>query len=233
MTRLDALTILLDALESISSIASVDPDSITRWWVDDKTGLVLSEAVAYAPTDTELAEASVLPGASNYTKTIRGIARFVWQGQQVDAFPLMWDAVGTSISRAWAQGAASCGIASDELSLDELIRREMIIQEQRDHILGFLTWVHTHRRDGENKKLWRAIQPRINTWGNAWNKAFNEGKARACANQKLKWLLHGRRVTKVPCVDCKNLNGRIYRASVWARWQVFPQSFQLFCSGFN
>jgi hypothetical protein len=222
----------LNGLRRAQRCAELD-GKVVHYWVDDDSGLIFSEVVEYAPTDVELAEASTLPGAATYTKLIRGIARQVWRGARIDAFGLMWQTVGDGLTAAWALGAASCGIASAELTVDERIRRDMIIIEQRNYIFGFLEWVNIHRRDGENKLPWASINSRTNTWGNAWNKAYNEGKARACANQKLKWVLHGRRITKVSCVDCKKQNGRIYRASVWAKWQIFPQSFQLACKGFN
>ena len=228
------LTVLLNQLNGLRRVKrnSQLDGCVDHYWLDEN-GAICHEALDYTPTDIELSEASTMQSAANYAKTMRGIARQVWRGERINAFPLMWGAVGQGIVQAWAQGAASCGVSEEELTNDERVRREMIIIEQRNHILPFLTWVHTHRRDGDNKLPWRSINSRAAMWGNAWNKAYNEGKARACANQKLEWVLHGRRVTKEPCRDCKKLNGRIYRASTWAKWQIFPQSFQLACKGFN
>lgn len=201
----------------------------TRYTIDDN-GTILTEFVEYEPTDTLLSEQS---GADAYAKDIRGIARAVWQGLPVDGYSLMWDTVGLGIEAAWREGAASCGIAEDELTIDEQLRRDMLINEQRGHIMGFLDWVYSSRRDGPAPLKWASIRQRAGMWGNAWNKAYNEAKARACADQKLMWKLHGRRLTKESCEDCLSLNGRIYRASVWAKYGVFPQSPDLACNGFN
>jgi len=157
----------------------------------------------------------------------------MWQGLPIDGYTLMWDVVGIGITAAWRQGAASCGIAEDELSLEERIRRDMLINAQRGYIMGFVEWVYQHRRDGPDKLKLEQILARAALWGNAWNKAYNESKARACADQKMRWVLHGRRVTKESCPDCLRLNGRIYRASVWARYEIFPQSPMLACGGFK
>lgn len=227
-----ALGDLLDILRDLSALVEiVGPAPFEHYWLDDDHNL-LHETVPYTPDDT-LAEASTLSGAATYSKIIRGIARQVWQGKQLDAFSLMWDTVTDGMTAAWSQGAATCGISPDDFTLEERVRRDSLINEQRGHIFLFLEWVNTHRRDGPNKKLWRQILPRTNTWGNAFNKSFNEGQARACANQPLRWVLHGRRITKKPCKDCLKLNDRIYRASIWAKNRIFPQSFDLACSGFN
>lgn len=180
----------------------------TRYYLSN--GQLLSELVEYEPPDT-LAEQA---GGDAYAKDIRGIARAVWQGLAVDAYSIMWDTVGIGITTAWAQGAASCGISESELTLEEKIRRDVMITEQRGYIMGFLDWVYQHRRDGPDKVLWRVVVARTALWGNAWNRAYNEAMARACSDQKLRWVLHGRKVTKESCEDCLRLNGRIYRASI-------------------
>ena len=35
------------------------------------------------------------------------------------------------------------------------------------------------------------------------------------------------------CSDCDNLNGRVYRASVWQASGLYPQSHSLACKGFR
>lgn len=191
---------------------------------------ILSETVEYEPTDqlTELAG-----GAASYAKDIRGIARAAWQDLPIDGYSQMWDTVGLGVTDAWRQGAASCGIAESDLSPEERVRRDGMVVEQRGYIWNFITWIYDHRRDGPDKLLWRAVAARAALWGNAWNRAYNEAKARACANTKLRWVLHGRRVTKKSCPDCLKLNGRVYRASIWAKYAVFPQSPDLACGGFR
>jgi hypothetical protein len=232
MCNCEALTRLLDAAQAIADVDKPVPaDRFTCYWLDESGALQSAEVEL---DDAELSEVSADVSAASYTKEIRGIARLVWQGVQgIDAFGLMWNVVGIGMVNAWARGAASCGIDEPDLTVEERVRRDMLVIEQRNYVFGFLEWVHVHRRDGENKLLWAAIQPRINTWGNAWNRAYNEARARACGDIKLKWVLHGRRVTKKSCPDCLKLAGRIYRASIWAKYRIFPQSPELACGGFN
>ena len=198
----------------------------TRYTLSDD-GHIVSELAEYQPDDT-LAEQR---RAESYAKDIRGIARAVWQSLPIDAYPMMWDVVGLGISTAWQQGAASCGISEDELTLDERIRRDIIINEQRNYIIGFIDWVYEHRRDGPSKAPLASILARAALWGNAWTRTYSEAKARACADLKLRWRLHGRRVTKESCVDCLKMDGRVYRASIWAKYSIFPQSPDLACGG--
>lgn len=230
-----ALTRLLNSLESLRIARRLQrlDARVDHYWLEDDGTTIRHELVEYAPTDTELAEAETLSGADTYAKEIRGIARLVWRGEQIDAFGIMWELVGSGIIDAWNAGAATCGIAAGELTADERLRRDSLVVEQRNRVFGFLDWVHVHRRDGEMPFPWATIQSRAATWGNAANRAYNEGQARACADQKLKWVLNLRRVTKETCADCDKLNGRIYRASTWAKWSIYPQSSQLACKGFN
>lgn len=223
---------LLDTLRGLSALVeSTEPPPLEHYWLDDD-GSLLHESIPYCPDDV-LAEAVYPRDATLYTKEIRGIARMVWQGKAVDATRAMWGTVSIGLNAAWNKGAASCGILPGDLTMDEVIRRDMIIIQQRGYIAEFLTWVYTHRRDGPSKLLWRQIQPRVNMWGNAWNRSFNEAKVRACANQPTRWVLHGRHRTKQPCSDCLKMNGRVYRASVWSKHNIFPQSPNLACKGFN
>jgi len=198
----------------------------TRYQIDDKGTAILSESVEYEPPAI-LAEQA---GAAAYAKDIRGIARAVWQNLPIYAYATMWDVVGLGITAAWRQGAATCGISEDELSLEEKTRRDEIITEQRSYVPGFLDWVYAHRRDGPDKLLWRQILPRTVLWANAWNKAQNISMTMACGNQKLMWVLGP---TKEHCHDCSRLDGKVKRASQWeaSGWQ--PQGSMLTCGGWR
>ncbi len=226
MSKQAALTILSDALADLRDIGHFDPAPITCYWLGDD-GALCQETTEYTGA-VELSEASAAAGAALYAKTLRGIARQVWQGKPIDGLQLMWNAVSIGLTDAWNQGARACGIAPDELSLDEQIRRDMLIVQQRQYIPEFLAWVNVHRRDGPDKLFWRQILPRTRSWANAWNRAYNEAQARACGNEKLMWVVHGLKMTKKTCKDCKKLNGRIYRASIWSKHNIYTQSAQLY-----
>jgi hypothetical protein len=198
---------------------------LTRYHLD-ADGQLASELAEYQPDDT-LAEQA---GAASYTKDIRGIARAVWQGLDIDAYSIMWDTVGLGIEKAWYQGAKSCGISEDELTLEEKLRRDTMITDQRNYIMGFLDWVHEHRRDGPEKLPFARIVSRANMWGHGWHSAYNEAMSRACANQKLRWVLGP---TKVHCNDCATYADRIYRASIWQKYDIRPQHPSLGCHGFG
>jgi len=189
-------------------------------------GHILSELVEYEPDDT-LAEQR---RAESYAKDIRGIARAVWQSLPIDAYPMMWDVVGLGISTAWQQGAASCGISEDELTLDERIRRDIIINEQRNYIIGFIDWVYEHRRDGPSKAPLASILARAALWGNRWAQTYHEAMTMACADLKLAWRLGP---TKDHCSSCLKLNGKVKRASQWQRAGIRPQVSELECGGWR
>jgi len=200
----------------------------TRYTLSDD-GHILSELAEYEPDDT-LAEQR---RAESYAKDIRGIARAVWQSLPIDAYPMMWDVVALGISTAWQQGAASCGISEGELTLDERIRRDIIINEQRNYIIGFIDWVYEHRRDGPDKLPLASIIARANTWQKGYLEAYNLAKMMACGNQKLMWMREVLRSVKQGCNDCLNYDGRVYRASTWHRYDIRPQHPGLGCHGFG
>ena len=199
----------------------------TRYWNEGTA--IISESVEYEPPAI-LAEQA---GAEAYAKDIRGIARAVWQDLPIYAYATMWDTVGLGIGAAWRDGAATCGISENELSLEEKTRRDEIVMEQRSYVPGFLDWVYAHRRDGPDKLLWRDILPRTVLWANAWDRTYNEAMVRACSDQKIRWVLHGERVTKEPCRDCLRLDGRIYRSSIWAKYEIYPKVSALACGGWR
>ena len=202
--------------------------TFTRYYLTE-SGELLSESVEYEPDDTLLSEQA---GADTYAKDIRGIARVVWQGLPLDGYSLMWDTVGLGITAAWAQGAASCGIAEEDLTLDERIRRDMLVNEQRGHIMGFLDWVYAHRRDGPDKLKQSVILARAAIWGNRWSQAYQVSMTMACANQKTMWMLG----PTEHCDSCLKLNGKAKRNSYWQRMGILPRvpgAPYLKCQGYN
>lgn len=200
----------------------------TRYSLSPK-GHILSETVEYEPPDT-LTE--IAGGADSYAKDIRGIARAVWRSFPLDGYAIMWDTVGLGIADAWRQGAVSCGVAEDELTLEEKVRRDVMINEQRGYILGFLDWVYAHRRDGPDKLLLRVILARAALWGNRWSQAYQTSMTMACANQKTMWALG----PTEHCDSCLKLSGKVKRNSYWHRMGILPRvpgALYLKCRGYN
>jgi hypothetical protein len=64
---------------------------------------------------------------------------------------------------------------------------------------------------------------RLDLWVNQYDSTVGQAQTMACADKKLKWLLHGARFTEDPCTTCIKLNGKVKRASFWLKRDIRPQ----------
>ena len=145
-----------------------------------------------------------------------------------DFVSAMESALRLGANWAWREGAAECGIAPEEMTFEERMLIQSMYNEQMAYVDGFAMFIIEHSKERGGKR--GALQPRIDTWANRYNEWVNRAKERACADKKLKWVLGP---TKVHCSDCLNLDGRVYRGSIWQKYGIRPQSPELECGGFN
>jgi len=172
-------------------------------------------------------------GLADYTQSLRRPAFALWQGSinLAEFTTTFTDAMVRGLGRAWREGASEFGIAPDELTDQERVKLELDIAQNLRFINPFGAEISAGRKGVEKWGKWKQ---RINSvWANRYNQMRNQGALLAAANQKMEWVLHLRHFTKVPCKDCLNQNGRVYRRETWLKAQVFPQSSQLECKGFN
>lgn len=172
-------------------------------------------------------------GASNYHYSIRTAVRGLWTGallynQFIDS---MRSTIQAGLTRAYAEGAAACGIVPSEYTLEEKIALDQAIFREFNYIGRFADAIEKGDKASGGKL--KPLMARAKMWVNRYNDVVNQAKVTACKNQKLRWMLHLVRVTKEPCKDCLKLNGRIYRAYTWQKWNVRPQSPDLACNGIN
>jgi hypothetical protein len=131
-------------------------------------------------------------------------------------------------SSAWYQGAKSVGIQPDELTDAEKQAMQVAIYQQLIYLPGFADYVY-HNSRLMNDSL-PAVLNRMSMWIIRWNQFVNQGRMMARLDQKLKWV---RGPTSDSCDDCKRLDGRVYRASTWLKYDIRPQSHRLKCKGFK
>lgn len=163
-----------------------------------------------------------------YRSAIRSAVRRLWLGGEYFNFiDTMNFVLQRHLTAAWNEGAAICGIQPDELSDTELSARERFINEQFEYLLGFGDSI----QEG-SKASGGTLSTHFNRtelWVNRYEDAKNQSKLLACKDQKLKWIYGDTQ----HCNDCAKLNGRIYRASVWEKYNVYPQSRRLSCHGYR
>ena len=165
---------------------------------------------------------------ADFGLAIRSAVRGLWKGvlNRFDFNNTMTLAIRRQLTIAWHEGAAMCGIRPEELSPPELLRLYMIIQENIGYIPGFADSIEAGSQ-ANGGKLGPLIS-RASIWTNKYMQAQSLGQQMACRDQKLRWDL-GR--TKVHCEDCLKLNGRVYRASIWEKYDIYPKSPNLACGG--
>ncbi|RLC82122.1 MAG: hypothetical protein DRJ03_08870 [Chloroflexi bacterium] len=170
-----------------------------------------------------------------YARDLRGITRLFWRGDFTrSAFVTTFsDDVAIYLRRAWQEGAALCGVSPEELSAPEQTELEMRINALLPHVISFADLVEKRTRAQGYKFSNPGLQARLGTWITRYDELRTLGQLRACADQKLQWRRHLKRVTKESCIDCLRLDARVYRAATWRKWGVRPQSRDLACGGWR
>lgn len=204
----------------------------TRYWIDGD-GQLLSESVEYKPPDT-LAEQAGL--ASLYGRELRGIVRALWGGvlDFDQAFSMFQSTVRIGLTRAWHEGAILCNIAPADLSAAERQALASVIFTEFNSIFSFLLSVEQGSKANGGKVA--PLLSRVNMWTLRYPDVVTRAQLMACADQPLEWVINAVRHVKENCDSCLRLNGKVKRASYWARAGVQPQNppnDKLICGGWN
>jgi hypothetical protein len=143
----------------------------------------------------------------------------------------MFSAIERHLEIAWREGAAECGIRPDERTLEETARLNEFIDGQIAFVprLGAFIQENSKAEGG----LLRTSLKRLPPWVNRYNEVKAIAQEMACEDTKFQWFLGQ---TLEHCRTCLKLNGRVMRASQWAKLDVHPQDTRpgkLECRGFN
>ena len=167
---------------------------------------------------------------ANFARDVRDIVRSFWRDEieYYDFIDGMYDIVVSGYEEAWAEGAATCGILPEEFTTDELDFLDEMIYAAWDPSISFADQIETNRRALGGKL--GPLYTRAELWINKYDAVKALAQRIACRDQKLAWVYNPR---KEHCEDCLNLHGRVYRASVWDRYGIAPQSPGLACGGWR
>lgn len=167
-------------------------------------------------------------GEQDYKKAINAAVRMLWMGD-TDLMGFVDGMVGSiqrGLTRAWNEGAGSCGIKPNELTVEELFALQGIINGEISHVLAYGQSIEKNSR--ANKGKLAPFLRRAQMWGNKYMAVFYQAQTTACADLKLKWVWNP---LKEHCDSCKILNGRVYRASTWKKYDIYPRMRRLMCHG--
>jgi len=168
-------------------------------------------------------------GIDSYRSQLRAIVRGLWIGAiDIQDFVLrMTTSLKRSITAAWKEGASKAGVTEDELTDDEKYERENFYWRQVGHIEMFGTDVEKASKANGGKLA--PLMGRVDLWVNQYTAVENQAFLMASKDQKLIWVVG----PTEHCRDCAKYEGRVYRASTWAKYGIAPQNHSLACGGWR
>ncbi len=167
---------------------------------------------------------------SAYRNALRGAVRGYWSGLfSFDEFyTMMLDVIEIGLRNAWYEGAALCFIEIDDLTEEELAAMKAAIIDETQFIDSFADAIEAGSK--KNKGKLAPLLNRVESWVVRYKDVMNRAKIKACADQKLIWVLGA---TEEHCSSCLKITGKVKRGSTWDESEWRPQSHDLECGGWN
>lgn len=166
----------------------------------------------------------------SYRQSIRRLARGFWTGD-LSEFQFT-DGMNSTIQReytsAFESGVKRGGLNMDELTPNEKASLDDLIAEEVQNAFNMMLDLRDSKKESGGKL--GAIRKRVDRWVARYDRVEIRGYIIASRDKKLMWKISP--VTE-SCKDCLMLNGRVYRASTWAKMNIEPASPRLECFGLN
>jgi hypothetical protein len=153
----------------------------------------------------------------------------LWAGQftTLDFADAMFSAMRRGFEQAWREGALECGILPGERSDEEQKELDRMLGDNLTYVPQFGDYIFANSK--ANGGSIGPILNRAELWVNRYNEVKAKAQLMACKDAKYRWQ-YG---PTEHCKSCLRLNGRVYRASVWAKYGIQPQSHNLACKGYR
>jgi hypothetical protein len=175
-----------------------------------------------------------LKSLASYRTNLNAASRRHWRGLSGK------DEFSTRIERAIKRefpSALERGLKDFELTLDDLTKEELkvlddFIDDEVKRIGGLSDFIQAHSQaDGG---LLNMVRGRVELWTNRIPELEQLGKVVGARTEKLEWVFDPR---KDHCLDCRFLNGKVYRGFTWmtlrTQKNIYPRSRGLKCKGFR
>lgn len=170
-------------------------------------------------------------GLAAMRMNVRNAVRNLWTGNGdiFDFYEQMDAAIRLGYETAWREGAETCGIKPGERTIEETQRLEALIAENRQYIFGFGEAIEASSKANGGKLA--PAMTRGELWINRYGLVKATAQTMACADVKLEWVWDP--TIEQHCSDCRRLNGRVYRASIWEKYNLRPKMYELECHGYR
>ena len=183
---------------------------------------------------TELAKSG---GEKDYGRSIRAGARGYVSGildqfQFVDTIII---AVRRGLTRAFHEGLKQAGVKAADLEtpayLPERLALDKLISENMASVLNFSAYVEERKKkyydQGKKQVALNQVFNRSLLWSNQYDKARVTAFTMASDDKPMIWALG----PTEHCTSCATFENRVYRASIWAKYNALPKSSRLCCTG--
>jgi len=158
----------------------------------------------------------------DFGRQVRAAARILWRGDDPNALFNFVDSLNLAMMRgyeqAWREGAAVCGVLPTDRTVEEQVVLAEYISIAQSRLLPLADYISANSR--ANGGRWGDLLARLNIWINRYAEVRNRAQQMACKDTKLKWVVDPQ---KESCSTCLKLNNRIYRASIWQKYEIFPR----------
>jgi hypothetical protein len=168
-------------------------------------------------------------GAETFGLGIRAAGRILWRGEGAigEFIDTIDSAVRRGYERAWQEGAAACKVLPADRTLEERNTLDGFIMTAQLHYMGLADFLMDNSRANGGK--WGSVLPRLAIWTNRYAEVRETAQQMSCGDTKTQWVLG----PTEHCRDCLRLSDRIYRNSIWAKYNIRPQMRSLACGGWR
>lgn len=170
---------------------------------------------------------------TDYGRLIRSEVYALWSGV-TDMFTFV-DNLSTLtyrfLTEAWNEGMKECGIAPEEMTPGERFALVQVLTEQYTYIVSYGNDIVNGSKVNGGKLT--PLNKRAQMWANRYQATRSQAMQMACGDKKLRWVVNP---LKEHCSSCLKLDGRVYRASIWQKYDIRPRDVRpghLICKGFR
>lgn len=181
------------------------------------------------PLPPDNPDEEVQKSLNDYRRSLRALARGYYN-QEFDRFSFvdqMVQAISRNFTQAWQRAIKDCGLKPEDMTPEEQAILDQKINGQYQYILGLADALDEAREAGDAVTT---LFDRIEMWVERYNEIQSLAKITSCGDKKYKWV---RDPIKDSCPDCIKLDGRVYRGSIWAKYNIYPKAAELACGGWK
>lgn len=166
-----------------------------------------------------------------YKRELRSIMRGVIENQI--AVPAAVQATDSLVRRqltmAAYEGIEKGGLRRGDLTQEELLAIQTVIFNEQDYVVGLIEFAKS--QSGKEQPLYSHVFNRIDMWASRYDMVVDKFYQMAAGNKKRIWKRHGLHKTADSCIDCLTYDGKVYRNSIWEKYDIQTQMWDLTCRG--